>query len=141
MSQLAFGSDPVTLGGHPFEAILTLWEESQELVQRLILEGRLGALEEELRDPLDPDATLALDVEDRVPVRIRNLHLPPAFSVQEDLNPGVTIRPVDLDEYLGFVELQRVLAPTFPGIGVAVRIAVVIRPSDRRSPADESDDQ
>ena len=103
VGQIGLADQRVALGRRALERVRALRKQSEQVLERLVVERRFGALEEQLGDPLHPHAARGSDVENHDPIGIEQEHLVPSLAVEEYLNPAVAVGVVDLEKELGLV--------------------------------------
>ncbi len=90
------------------DLVFPLRETTEEVLRRqgdfvriVALEGRLGALEEDLGQALPTQAALNPDIEQLALIRAFDLELLPGVAIDEGVNPQVAVGVIELEEDVG----------------------------------------
>ena len=98
--------------------VLPLREALEELFGIELVEGGLSALEEELGQPLASQPTSEPDLEILALVRGLDRQLLPGLAIDQGVNAEISIRVVELEEDVRFIEGDLVIVgPTRWGSG------------------------
>ena len=122
MGESRLAAKLLSLDGRAEERIVTLWEPGEEILGRQLVERWLGALGEQLGQPLDLQAALDFDIEHAALSRTLDRQSIPAVAVDPGVDAEVAIGMVEFEEDVGFAVRRLFLCAArggFLGVGPA----------------------